>query len=141
MAWLVDKSALVRLRTHPNRHIWFQIIDRGLVSVSTITKLEVGFSATNLKSWEAALERPPLSEMPLVLMTPAIERRAVQVQGLLAASGHHRAPSIPDLLIAASAELNNLHVLADDKDFRIIADITGQPVDDLDSVSIDGSAT
>jgi predicted nucleic acid-binding protein len=134
MAWLIDKSAFVRLRTHPNRLAWFEIIDRGLVSISTVTKLEVGFSAVNLATWEAVLENPPISEIPWLLLTPAIERRAVQVQGLLAASGHHRVPSIPDLLIAATAELNNLRVLAEDKDFKIIADITGQRIDDLDAV-------
>jgi len=70
-----------------------------------------------------------------VMLTPAIEQRAVEVQGLLAASGHHRAPSVSDLLIAAAAEMNNLRVLADDKDFRLIADITGQSVDGLETVS------
>ena len=134
MAWLIDKSAFVRLQTHPNRQIWFQRVDRGLVSISTVTRLEIGFSAKNISGWETLLEAPPVSEMPLVFLTPAIERRAVQVQGLLAASGHHRAPSIPDLLIAAAAELNNLRVLANDKDFKLIAAITGQRIDDLNAV-------
>lgn len=37
------------------------------------------------------------------------------------------APAIPDLLIAATAELAGLVVLHDDKDFALIAGITGQP--------------
>ena len=43
-----------------------------------------------------------------------------------------RAPSIPDLLIAATAELAELTVLHLDKDFELIALITGQPVERLD---------
>jgi predicted nucleic acid-binding protein len=51
---------------------------------------------------------------------------------LLADRGQHRAPSIPDLLIAAAAELAGLTVLHVDKDFEIIAAITGQPLERLD---------
>jgi predicted nucleic acid-binding protein len=53
------------------------------------------------------------------------------VQLLLADRGQHRAPSIPDLLVAAAAELSGLTVLALDKDFELIARITGQPVERL----------
>ena len=50
---------------------------------------------------------------------------------LLADRGQHRAPSIPDLLIAATAEKAGLTVLAVDKDFELIAGVTGQPVETL----------
>ncbi len=43
----------------------------------------------------------------------------------------YRAPAIPDLLLAATAELADLTVLAVDKDFDLIAEITGQPVERL----------
>ncbi|MGH3873436.1 MAG: hypothetical protein ACRDSR_18325 [Pseudonocardiaceae bacterium] len=49
----------------------------------------------------------------------------------LADRGQHRAPSFPDLLIAATAELFGLTVLHLDKDFEMIAEITGQPVERL----------
>jgi len=45
--------------------------------------------------------------------------------------GQHRATSIPDLIIAATAELAGLTVLHIDKDFEVIADVTGQPVERL----------
>ena len=48
---------------------------------------------------------------------------------MLADRGQHRAPSIPDLIIAAAAELAGLTVLHPDKDFEIIAAITGQPLE------------
>jgi len=50
---------------------------------------------------------------------------------LLADRGQHRAPSVPDLIIAATVESAALVVLHDDKDFELIAEITGQPVQRL----------
>lgn len=73
--------------------------------------------------------------MPVDYLTPAIEDRAVEVQRLLSERGLHRAPSIPDLLIAATAELTGRVVLHLDKDFDLIAELTGQAVEQL-SVSI-----
>jgi predicted nucleic acid-binding protein len=79
----------------------------------------------------AGLRRPPLSAMPIEYLTPAIEDRAVEVLGLLADRGQHRAPSIPDLIIAATAELSGGTVLHLDKDFDVIAEITGQSLERL----------
>lgn len=49
--------------------------------------------------------------------------------------GPERGASIPDLIIAASAELAGLHVLHVDKDFDAIAALTGQPITRLDDVA------
>ena len=70
--------------------------------------------------------------MPVEYLTSKIEDRALELQSVLAERGQHRAPSIPDLLIAATAELGGLVVLHVDKDFELIADITGQHVERLD---------
>ena len=69
--------------------------------------------------------------MPVEYLTPAIEDRALEVQLLLADRGRHRAPSIPDLLIAATAELAGLTVLHLDKDFELIEELTGQHTERL----------
>jgi predicted nucleic acid-binding protein len=69
--------------------------------------------------------------MPVEYLTPAIEDRAVELLTLLADRGQHRAPSIPDLIIAATAELAGLVVLHCDKDFDLIARLTGQPTERL----------
>jgi predicted nucleic acid-binding protein len=63
--------------------------------------------------------------------TPATEDRAVEVLILLADRGLHRAPSIPDLIIAATAELAGPTVLHLNKDFEIIAKVTGQLLERL----------
>lgn len=129
--WLIDKSALVRLATSPDAQEWADRIQRGLVRISTVTRLEVGYSARTADDLRRALAVPPLSSMPVEYLTPAIEDRAVEVQAALADRGQHRAPSIPDLLIAAAAELAQLTVLHVDKDYDLIAGITGQPVERL----------
>lgn len=129
--WLIDASALVRLGSSSDADEWATRIERGLIRISTVTRLEVGFSARSGGDLRAALRQPPLSSMPVEHLTPAIEERAVEVQLLLADRGQHRAPSIPDLLIAASAELAGLVVLHDDKDFTLIAELTGQPTERL----------
>ena len=69
--------------------------------------------------------------MPVEYLTPSVEDRALEVQLLLADQGQHRGPSIPDLMIAAVAELAGLIVLHLDKDFELIADVTGQAVERL----------
>lgn len=74
---------------------------------------------------------PPLALTAVENATPASEARAVEIQGVLARQGHHRAPSVPDLLIAATAELAGLVVLHQDKDFSLIAEVTGQPLEEL----------
>jgi hypothetical protein len=128
---LIDKSALIRLARSPQAEEWATRIERGLVRVCTVTRLEVGFSARSGNDLRAGYERAPLGRMPVEYLTPAIEDRAVEVQVALAERGQHRAASIPDLLIAATAELAQLTVVHDDKDFELIADITGQPVERL----------
>jgi predicted nucleic acid-binding protein len=129
--WLIDKSALVRLAASPDAAEWAVRIGRGLVRITTVTRLEAGYSARSGPELRAGLQQPPLSSMPVEYLTPAIEDRAVEVLTLLADRGQHRGPSIPDLIIAATAELAGLTVLHVDKDFEVIAQITGQPVERL----------
>jgi len=99
--------------------------------VIATARLEAGYSARSGPELRAGFRRPPLSSMPVEYLTPAIEDRAVEVLMLLADRGQHRAPSIPDLIIAATAELAGLTVLHLDKDFDLIAEITGQPAERL----------
>jgi predicted nucleic acid-binding protein len=129
--WLIDKSALARLAASPDAAEWASRIERGLVRIATVTRLEVGYSARSGQELRAGLRQPPLASMPVVYLTPAIEDRAIEILALLPDRGQHRAPSLPDLMVAATAELAGLTVLHLDKDFEIIADITGQPVERL----------
>ena len=131
--WLIDKSALVRLAASRDATEWAARIERGLVRITTVTRLEIGYSARSGPDLRTGLRRPPLSSMPVEHLTPATEDRSMEVLTLLADRGQHRAPSVPDLIIAAAAELAGLTVLHVDKDFEIIAEITGQPVERLNT--------
>ena len=131
-AWLIDKSALVQLNAAVDAVEWASRIDRGLVRISTVTRLEVGHSVRTAADHRLLLTEPPISAMPVEYLTPKIEDRALELQFALAERGHHRAPSVPDLLIAATAELANLTVLHLDKDFDLIAELTGQRFQRLD---------
>ena len=128
--WLIDKSALSRINAVNDE--WLSRIRRGVVRITTITLLEIGYSTRNGADHRGTLGDPPVSLMPVEPVTPAIEARAVEIQMLLADRGQHRAPSIPDLLIAATAELAKLTVLHMDKDFDLIASITNQRIERLD---------
>lgn len=63
--WLIDKSALVRLATSHDAQEWADRIQRGLVRISTVTRLEVGYSARAADDLRRALAVPPLSSMPV----------------------------------------------------------------------------
>ncbi|MDQ1516623.1 MAG: hypothetical protein QOE80_2453 [Actinomycetota bacterium] len=134
--WLVDKSAYVRLGDGPDALEWAERIERGLVRITTVTRLELGFSARSAAALRFDATHPPLMSMPVEYLTPGAENRAVEVQLLLADRGHHRAPSIPDLLVAAAAEMGGLKVLHVDKDFELIAEVTGQPVERLGGAGV-----
>lgn len=76
----------------------------------------------SIRSDLEALREAPMGER--------VWRRATDVFQLLAERGplHHRQVGIPDLLIAAAAELAEIPVLHYDRDFELIAELTGQPV-------------
>jgi hypothetical protein len=131
-AWLIDKSAISRLHLASDAVEWASRIDRGLVRICTVTRLEVGYSARSAADHRTLLAEPPLASMPVEYLTPRVEDRALELQSVLAERGQHRAPSVPDLLIAATAELAELTILHVDKDFELIAGITGQRVERLD---------
>jgi len=135
-SWLIDKSALVRLAASPDAATWASRIQRGLVRISTLTRLEIGFSARSASELRLSTTRPPLASMPVEYLTLRIEDRAVAIQLALADLGQHRAPSIPDLLIAATAESAGLTVLHLDKGYELIAEVTGQSIERL-SVAAD----
>jgi predicted nucleic acid-binding protein len=99
--WLIDKSALVRLAASPDAAEWAGRVGRGLVRIAAVTRLEIGYSARSRPELRAGLRQPPMSSVPVEYLTPAIEDRAAEILARLVGRGQHRAPSIPDLIIAA----------------------------------------
>jgi predicted nucleic acid-binding protein len=125
---LADTSALEWARRDDRaRAAFLSLRTEHVIAACHITALEVCYSARNPADLEAllvgqrALEWLPVSE-------PAMDR-AIEVQRLLArhrGNGHRR--PIPDLIIAATAELSGAEVLHVDGDYELIAEVTGQPV-------------
>ena len=123
--WLVDKSALTRLaRPAVYEALWLPIL-RGTVGVSICTELEVGFAARSADDYTETREKLVDRLVPVALPLQA-ETRVREVQAALVARGQHRVVSVPDLLIAAIAQVEGLTVLHYDADFDLIAEITGQ---------------
>ena len=124
---LIDKSAWMRMIHTDVADRWLSPVLSGRVAVTGVGMLEVLVSSTSGDDFHAA--RFELNGMPRVAVTEKMIDRALDEQGLMAARGTHRAPSPADLILAACAELNSLTVLHYDKDFELIADVTGQPME------------
>jgi predicted nucleic acid-binding protein len=125
--YLVDKSALARMQIDRVRARIAPILEAGEAASCSIIDLEVLYSARNAEEHEKVRQRRALAYHSVPISEDTFQR-AIEVQGALARSGHHRV-AIPDLLIAAVAEAAGLTILHYDKDFDTIAEVTGQPVE------------
>ncbi|MFE6649168.1 PIN domain-containing protein [Nocardioides sp. NPDC057772] len=129
--WLVHRSALARMSTSPDAEKWSRLIELGQVRITTTTLLEIGHLARTEREWSELVEDVPVIHMPLATLTPRTEARALEIQRIVLRDGRHRAPSVPDLLVAAVAEEADLTVLHADNDVDLITRTTGQPVERL----------
>ena len=121
---LADKSALEQRRHSPAaRDLLTLLLAEGALASCHVGALEVLYSARNRRDYETL--RSGIGVLPWLATDERAMDRTLEVQGLLAAKGQHRVP-IPDLMIAATAEVNDAVVLHYDHDFDIIAGVTGQ---------------
>ncbi len=119
---LLDTSVLTRLSQNSIREVVEPMASSGRAARAGITDLEIGFSAQNAHEWDTLAHS--LSELELVETTAEHMRRARQTQRMLADRGL-QGRKIPDLLIAAAAEQEQLTLLHYDSDFDHIATVTG----------------
>ncbi|MGH9106642.1 MAG: PIN domain nuclease [Acidimicrobiales bacterium] len=122
---VVDTSALNRLSKPAVEAVVGPLIERGQVATCAIVDLEVLYSTRTGAEWAKVAEE--LAAMPSVPVTEAVCRRAIAVQGMLWARGKVRSVGLADLLIAAAAEAAEVEVLHYDRDFDLVATVTGQP--------------
>jgi predicted nucleic acid-binding protein len=120
---LVDTSVLKRLGRPEVLAVVDPLAQAGRLARSSISDLEVGFSARNAREWDRLVGA--LDALVLVETTSDHLVRAKQVQRHLA-SMSQRGRKIPDLLVAAAAEAVGVAVLHYDHDFDVIAQATGQ---------------
>jgi len=104
------------------------LLGRREVGYSNIERLEVLRSARHIDHYRRLAAM--FAALPKVALTEAALLRAAQVQEQLVQRGHHRGVKIPDLLIAAAAEVAGARVLhyGHDFDYDRISSITGQDV-------------
>ena len=119
--YLVDSSALWRvLRDDTLRAAWGEVIANGAVASCHPQRAEFRRSARNVDEYEQ------MSEMfDSLYPDAAVPKTAWQwiesTQYKLLRKGAHKAMSIADLLVAATAAHHGLVVLHDDNDFTVAA--------------------
>ncbi|MGH7870409.1 MAG: PIN domain nuclease [Candidatus Dormibacteraceae bacterium] len=124
---LADKSALewvLRDDVSAGDFVAVTGMPGALVAACHLTAMEIGYSARSYEDYQNKLD-----DQRSLIWLPVTEEamdRAMEVQDLLARHGRHRLP-IPDLIIAATAEVNGATVLHVDSDYETIAGVTNQP--------------
>ena len=125
--YLIDTSGLFRILQRQHREVWMDQMTAGVIATCPLVELEFLYSARSRadrtekrRMLEAVFGRVPMSD--------GAWERADEVQQALTERGQHRSAGPVELLIAATAEHQRLILLTDDKDFEVVATITGQPV-------------
>lgn len=123
--YLADRSALVHMKVPDVAAKLAPLIMDGEIATCGVVELEVLYSARSERDL-AATRAERAAAFPRIAMSEVDFLRAEDVMTQLARTGHHRAVSLPDLLIAAAAERSQLVVLHYDGDYDVIAAVTGQ---------------
>lgn len=127
-SWLVDKSVLARVDVSTVADALLPRVQAGQVGVALVTELEVGYSARSGSDYHAT--RQNLLDLLIPVAMPVrAEERARELQRDLVLRGQHRGVSVPDLVLAAIADIEELTLLHYDGDFELISDVTGQPAE------------
>ncbi len=126
--YLADTSVYVLQGRHAAvRHRFERLLSEGRLAACHMTTLEFLNNAPDPKSYEAlwgVMHGHRWLDVTAQAMT-----RALAVHRLLARTSQHRQFRLPDLIIAATAELNGASVLHYDADYDRIARVTNQPVE------------
>jgi predicted nucleic acid-binding protein len=125
--YLIDTSGLFRILQEQHRQAWADQLTSGVIATCPVVELEFLFSARSHAD-RAEKRRMLQAVFGRVPMSDGAYERADEVQKALTERGQHRSAGPVDLLIAATAERERLILLCDDKDFEVVASVTGQPV-------------
>jgi predicted nucleic acid-binding protein len=126
--YLADTSVYVLQGRHQVvRDRWAELLRAGRLAVCQMTALEYLNNAPDPESYE--LLWTALHGQRWIEVTTGAMDRALDVHRQLGQRSQHRHFRLPDLIIAATAELNGATVLHYDADYDRIAEATGQPVE------------
>ena len=119
--YLADSSAWAYAHHSQVRDEWSAALRAGQIATGPIVKLELLYSARDgarFDQLEADLSQ--LRDVPITRAALAALRDLAHVGPL-----HHRSVSLPDLLVAVSAQDSALGVLHYDEDFDVLAGLLG----------------
>lgn len=126
---LADTSAWInRHKSEPAQADFETRLAAGGIGTCELVKLELLRSARDAR--EVATARHALEALHDFPIDRRVWSRTIDVLERLAARGplHHRQVPLPDLVIAASAEVAEVPIAHYDRHFELIAEVTGQPV-------------
>jgi predicted nucleic acid-binding protein len=119
MKYLVDSSALIRILRRDADPVWDALVHRGLLSVCEPVLAETLLIA-NRKDYEATEDYIAATYVPVTVPANIWDLTAV-IRRELVPHGAHNAPSVADLVIAATAIRMKLTLLHEDGDFETVA--------------------
>jgi predicted nucleic acid-binding protein len=126
--YLADTSVYVLQGRHPHVRRRFEaLLTEGRLAACQMTALEYLNNAPDQKGYEI-LWKALHGHRWIDVNTQALDR-ALDVHRELATTSQHRHFRLPDLIIAATAELHHATVLHYDADYDRIAEVTGQLVE------------
>ncbi|WP_422745782.1 PIN domain nuclease [Micromonospora sp. WMMD754] len=126
--YLADTSVYVLQARHPVVRKRFEtLLAEGRLAACQMTSLEYLNNAPNPEGYEILWQA--LRGQRWLDVTAEAMDRAMSVHRMLAADSQHRNFRLPDLVIAATAELHGAVVLHYDADYDRIAALTGQPTE------------
>jgi predicted nucleic acid-binding protein len=126
--YLADTSIYVLQATYPEVRLRFEtLLAEGRLAACQMTALEILDNAPDPKGYER-LWAAVHGQRWIDVTTDAMNR-ASNVHRRLGKSSQHRHFRLPDLVIAATAELAGATVLHYDADYDRIAAVTGQPME------------
>ena len=126
--YLADTSVYVLQSRHPQvRQRFERLLADGRLAACQMTTLEFLNNAPDPHGYEV-LWTVMHGHRWIDVTTQAMDR-ALEVHRMLSAKSQHRHFRLPDLIVAATAELNGATVLHYDSDFDRIAAVTNQPTE------------
>lgn len=126
--YLADTSVYVLQGRHPQVRRRFEtLLAEGRLAACQITSLEVLNNAPDPRGYETLWA--VMHGHRWIDVTAEAMNRALTTHRALARTSQHRHFRLPDLIIAATAELNGATVLHYDADYDRIAAVTGQPTE------------
>ncbi len=126
--YLADTTVYVLQDRYPQvRRRFAALLTEGRLAACQMTALEYLNNAANPSSYESVWGA--LHGQRWINVTTEAMDRALDVHRELASASQHRNFRLPDLVIAATAELSGATVLHYDTDYDRIAGVTGQPME------------